>query len=148
MKKIIILIPLLFIISGCDSNKIVCTMTTPSSITEYSLDAKYTIEKDGDYVKNIISVEKYKSDNADELTKLEAQAKSQYKEYNDKYGGYTINTNLYDNKLEVTVVIDYEKIDLNLYAEDFPSVEQYMKNNKLTITGAKELFKMLGATCR
>lgn len=148
MKKIIFLIPLvMLLITGCGSDKVICTLKTDSTVNDFSMDATYTIQKDGEYVKAISTIERYTADNVADLKSLAETAKNQYAEYNKKYSGYVYSFNINGNTLEAKVIINYNKMDFKQYMSDNPAVAAYAKNDKLTVEGAINLYKAMGATC-
>ena len=49
-------------------------------------------------------------------------------------------------KLKETT-IDYTKMDLDKYAEDYPTYASYIENGKFTVDGIKSMYKLIGAKC-
>ena len=75
----------------------------------------------------------------EDLTKM-------YEEQNKKYNGYTITSEKDSDKMTVTVKIDISKIKLDEFAKD-NNISDFIKDNKLTPEGAKQIYKNIGATC-
>ena len=147
MKKLFIIVFIL-LLTGCKSSNIIeCTMESPDSFTDYKFTAKYSIYKDGEYVKSITSIEKYTVDDKDALINLKNEAEEKYKEYNDKYKGYIYSFNISDNTLESKVIVNYDVLDYTKYLEDNPVMANYSKNNRFTVDGAKAMYALLGAKC-
>ena len=147
MKKLFI-IGFILLLTGCKSSNVIeCTMDSPSSFTDYKFTAKYSIYKDGEYVKSITSVEKYTADDTEALINLKNEAEAMYKAYNDKYKGYVYTINIDGNTLESKVIVNYDVLDYKKYLEDNPVMENYTKNNRFTVEGAKAMYALLGAKC-
>ena len=147
MKKLFIVVFIL-LLTGCKSSNIIeCTMESPKSFTDYTFSAKYSIYKDGDYVKSITSIETYTADDVQELNNLKEEAETMYKAYNDRYGGYVYSFTINNNTLESKVIVNYDVMNYTRYLEDNPVMANYTKNNRFTVDGAKAMYALLGAKC-
>ena len=66
---------------------------------------------------------------------------------NSAYGGYTYEVTREDGKVVSNVTIDYDKMNLEQYATDQPSLAQYIEDGKFLVDGIIEIYKTAGATC-
>ena len=66
---------------------------------------------------------------------------------NSAYGGYTYEVTREDGKVVSNVTIDYDKMNLEQYATDQPSLAQYIEDGKFLVDGIIEIYETAGATC-
>lgn len=71
-----------------------------------------------------------------------------YGKTNETYGGYTYNIENKDGKVVAKVTIDYNKMDLDQYVKDQPSLKTFVKDGKMQLDGVKTLYETMGATCK
>ena len=154
-KKLEIIIVVLMIITtvtllvyfGNKKTLYKCTRIIDQSASSYKIKTYFDIyayKNDTNYIeikevvyseeKNILDYYK------EELIKM-------YEDQNKKYGGYTIKSEIENESMTVYAKIDMSKIKLDEFAKD-NNVSDYIKNNKLTLDGAKKIYKDIGATCK
>ena len=149
MKKIIniaLVLCLCVLLTGCGKT-VKCTSTSKQK--KYTMDTEQVIKTKGDIVTSIttkyVIVSKDKKTLKDFKKQLEDQAKS-----NDAtYKGYDCRASIKKDKLTVNITIDYKKFDLDKFVKDNAAMKEYVnKDNKLTVDGAKKMYKASGATCK
>lgn len=153
MKKVKYLVVLLLgilVITGCGkeeatSSTMVCTRTISQDAV--SMDLKYTVTYQGDYVEKVESVEKVTTDATDELEKYKTTIEDTYKPYTSiKY--YDTDVKIEGNTLTSTVVIDYSKIDYNEFTKiDSANGQLFTEDGKVKLETMESLYTTIGATC-
>ncbi len=152
MKKGILVLPILMLgLTGCGSEKaekITCTNSTNDVVSGYSTESKYIINYKGKNVDSVETVETVSSDNDEVLSAVETQLNEMYNKTNETYGGYTIKIEKGDGKVTANVTIDYNKMDLDQYVKDQPSLKNFVKDGKMQLDGVKAIYETMGATCK
>ncbi len=175
MKKrnllLYIILILLFVISGCSddnsntqtnndqilSNQIeiddkkatmVCTLDMDKKENEgYTLGAKYVIFSDKDIVTKVNSQEIVQSSNRELLETFEQYFQENYGIVSN-YGGYEYEITNENGQVKSVVSIDYTKMDIENYINNYPDIKAYLDdNNQVTINALKDNYESLGATC-
>lgn len=151
MKKVkYLLVALLFgvLLTGCGSStkSLKCTNKLSTDTVDYK--ATYEIKYDSDnYVKEVVSTETVKSDDKDYLEQTKEVTEELYKQSNDTYGGYSYKVSISGNTLTAECTIDYSKMDVEKYVEE-TGLENFIDSKKnVLLSGVKQIYKELGATC-
>jgi len=156
MKKIAVVLPILgigLLLTGCNTDEtletktIDCTLSTNDVINEYELKSIYKINYQGDYVVSVDTKEVITSEDTTVLDYFEATLKDTYSKTSEAYGGYDYQVVKDEGKVTSTVKIDYNKMDLEKFITDQPTLKSYVKDNKLLVTGVKSMYETMGATC-
>lgn len=152
MKKSILVLPILMLgLTGCGggkAEKITCTNSTNDVVNGYSTESTYVINYKGKNVDSVETVETVTSDNEEILSAVAEQLEKTYGTTNEAYGGYTYKVENKDGKVVSTVTIDYNKMDLDQYVKDMPSLKNFVKDGKMQLDGVKSLYETMGATCK
>ena len=160
MKKTLLIISLLFIVTGCnESNKkngkeknlldeIVledkdaayeCSMYN-SENKDYNIAGKYAIfVDDNDNVTMINSTEVIESKKNDILNQFQNYYNSSYDKIAN-YGGYTYDIIQENNRVIANVIIDYNTFNMESYAEEHEEIVQYI-NEEYHLTKDKLIEK-------
>lgn len=150
MKKLIVLLPvMLILLTGCGTKEgtIKCTLSSKDAVNGYSLESEYTINYKGDVVESVDTVEKVTSESSEILDTFETTLNSTYSKMKETYGGYTYDVSKKDNTVTSKVTIDYNKMNIEQFVKDQPSLKSYVEDNKLKVDGIKSLYENMGATC-
>ncbi len=150
MKKLLIVLGMVFLLSGCGEKEIKslhCTIHSKNVIDGYEVNSTYDAVGEKGYAKTVTTKEETVSDSAETLDLFEETIKTTYKNMNDTYGGYTYTVNRESNKVVADVTIDYSKMNLNKMLEDQPVLDKYIKDGKMLMSGLQKMYEDLGATC-
>lgn len=150
MKKFILLIPAMLIcLSGCGAEEgtTKCTLSSKDVVNNYSLESEYIINYKGDLVENVETTETVISDDDEILDTFKTTLNDTYSKMNETYGGYTYDVTKEDGKVISKVTIDYNKMNVEQFVKDQPTLKSYIEDNKLKAEGLKELYETMGATC-
>ena len=149
MKKIIniaLVLCLCVLLTGCGKT-VKCTSNSKQK--NYTMDTEQVIKTKGDIVTSITTKYVIESKDKKILKDFKKQLEDQSKSNNASYKGYDCKASIKGNKLNVTITADYKKFDLDKFVKDNPAMKDYVnKDNKLTVDGAKKLYKASGATCK
>ena len=149
MKKIIniaLVLCLCVLLTGCGKT-VKCTSTSKQK--KYTMDTEQVIKTKGDIVTSITTKQVIESKDKKVLENFKKQLEEQYKSNNTVYGGYDYKVKINGKKLVANVTIDYKKFDLDKFVKDNAAMKEYVnKDNKLTVDGAKKMYKASGATCK
>lgn len=160
MKKLLVLIPIVLLcITGCkvnvtvngknvldNSKKVVCTLNKKES--NVTLTGTYTIKYNDEFVSKVEVKEEYVSSDKSILDSFAESINENYEEFNSEYGGYTYNITETPDKLVVETTLDYDAMDIKNYLKDYPDAKSYINgDNKVTLSGIKNVYTSLGATC-
>ena len=127
--------------------KMKCTLHSDQNKNGYVLDTEYNIKYSKDIVQEVHIQETIKSEKEDVLTKYEKQWKDQYA-YNKKtFGGYTYKVTKEEGKVVSDVTIDYTTMNLGKFIRFNAAMNEYTKDNKLTVEGIKKMYEKSGAFC-
>lgn len=147
MKKIIILIFILFI-TGCSKEKyIICKSDITNKENNYTLTATYKIYYKDTYVTRIEKEEIYNSSDEDIIEYFDEYKNLEYNNLNDLYGGYNYTINSDENYVKVNAIISMDNVDVKKMIRNKYLDKDYTISNKLTISGAKYFYKEKGAKC-
>ena len=151
MKKLILLVPaLLFILTGCgtvETGTINCTLSSKDVVNGYELESEYKINYTGDYVETVDTIETVTSEDQSVLDYFEKTIKDTYDATSKAYGGYTYDVTNENGKVVSNVTIDYNKMNLEQFIADQPTMKSYVENDKFLVEGIKALYESMGATC-
>lgn len=170
MKKKIILLLLLLCLTGCgnttenisENNEIelsktieiddtgaslVCTNDTIYEEENYSIGSKYVIYLNNDnFVTRINSVEIIETNDQEKLSYFESYLNNNYSKIS-AYSGYEYDINIENNHLISNVNINYEEFNLESYAVDYPEIEKFLTDNKISKDKLIEHFSSLDIKC-
>ena len=149
MKKIVSLVVVLslcILLTGC-GKALKCSSSSEQK--NYSISTDYVIKSNKDIVTKVTIKQVIESSDKKVLKNFESQLKSQYESNNKAYGGYDYKLKISGKKLTADITIDYTKFDLDKFVKANAAMKEYVnKNNKLTLEGAKKMYKSTGATCK
>lgn len=149
MKKIInvgLVVALCILLTGCGKT-IKCSSKSPQK--NYDISSDYTIKSKGDIVTSVTIKQVIESKDKKVLENFKKQLEEQYKSNNTVYGGYNYKVKINGKKLTADVTIDYKKFDLEKFVKTNGAMKEYVnKDNKLTVDGAKKMYKSTGAKCK
>jgi len=149
MKKIaslVVVLSLCILLTGC-GKALKCSSS--SAQKNYSISTDYAIKSNKDIVTKVTIKQVIESSDKKVLKNFESQLKSQYESNNKAYGGYDYKLKISGKKLTADITIDYTKFDLDKFVKANAAMKEYVnKNNKLTLEGAKKMYKSTGATCK
>lgn len=157
MKKVfylIIIFTIIIFMSGCNINlskeKVTkCILKNDQSKNNYKTKTTYKIYSKKDIVSKVSYEEVLISKNTTIIKYFENINKKQFEKQNKLYGGYTYDVKSEKNTVTSNVTIDYSKIDMKKFIDDNSSIKSYInKDNKMTLKGAKAMYKSLGAKCK
>ena len=146
MKKFVFLIfTIVLFVTGCGTKTgiIVCTSSTNDVINGYSLNSTYVINYKGNTVESVETEEVVASENNEVLSYFEKTLDETYSKLQDTYGGYQYNITNENGKVTSSVMIDYNKMNVEQMVKDQPSLKSYVSNDKLTVEGIKSMYKQL-----
>lgn len=160
MKKGLLLVSLLILLTGCgeettndvyndipEQKTMHCEVSTRDVVNGYETASDYTIYYTDDYVDKVETVETVTSESEEFLDTMEEYVNTTYEATNSAYGGYTYEVTREDGKVVSNVTIDYDKMNLEQYATDQPSLAQYIEDGKFLVDGIIEIYETAGATC-
>ena len=151
MKKVFLVLVSLLVFTGCGKEEkmgvINCTYNTKDVVNGYEVSAEYKINYKGDFVESVETTEIYTSKSSDIIEYFEEYLNNTYKQMDKAYGGYTYEITKSKDKVISEVKIDYNKIDLEQFIEDQPTLKNFSKDNKLTVAGIRSIYELMGATC-
>ncbi len=154
MKKtvaILFLCVCIGISTGCGEKKkeetkvVECTQT--QSLSAYEIKSNFKITAKGEVVEKVEATETYTSEDASIIDQLEQTLNLQYESLNSSYGGYTHKVTKGEKQVSASVTIDYSKFDSKKFATD-KKLEDYIKNDHLTLDGVIKRYQLNGATCK
>lgn len=150
MKKRIISLFLIILVSGCGSKEVItqCTLNNRNIVQDYELNAEYNIYSKNDIVGKVVTIESITSNNDELLDEYKEYIEETYSEYNKTYGGYDYDVDIEGNKLTAVTEISYGEMNLEKFVKDNSSMKKYIKDNKLTLKGSLDLYQSLGAECK
>ena len=152
MKKLLVFVPIFFLaLTGCGKAKtgtIECTLNTKDAINGFELNSTYKINYTGNYIDSVNSVETISSEKEELLSAFEKQLNTTYETANKVYGGYTFDVTNKNGKVVSKADIDYSKMNLKQFTKDQPTLNQFVKDDKLLVEGIKSLYESMGATCK
>lgn len=149
MKKFLLIVMCIciFLITGCGSEKekvMKCSRTINQS--NIKMDLSYNVTYKGDYVTKVKSEEKIITDDSTTLNTYKEQLESTTESFKDiKY--YDHNITIDGDTLVSTINIDYSKIDTDKLIEIDSSMNQLIKDGKVSVSDIESLYNQLGITC-
>lgn len=156
MKKIkfvtIILVCVLLMTSGCGKEEkktkesiLECTRNiTQENIT---IDLKYTITYQGNYVQKVVNVNKIISTKNTDLNAYKERLEAEFEPYKDiKY--YDNDIKIDNNTLTSTTTIDYTKIDTDKLLSVDSGYSELIKAGKVKLSTMEDLYTNVGMTCK
>ncbi len=154
MKKryllLVVIIPIIFLVTGCTSLKnIEKSMTCSRSMNQNDMrtNLNYKVFYKNNYVTRVKSEESIETSSTSTLNTYKEQIEKIYSPYKDiKFYQYNVTIN--GNKLVSTVDINYEKIDTKKLIEIDSANSQLIKNGKVKLSDVRSLYEQLGATCK
>lgn len=147
MKKILLLVLLIFI-SGCSNNKYyICNIDVENNQQNYTLNGKYIIYYDDNFVTKIEKEEKYISNDVTIIEYFNEYKNLDYDNLNNLYGGFTYTIDKLENRILINSTIDLNNVDIKKMIKNGYLDNDYVISNKLTVSGAKYFYKSKGAIC-
>jgi len=150
MKKVLLIIAVLFLVAGCGAKEktLTCELSSNDVVNGYSVISTYKVYYTGKEVDKVSTIEEVTSDLETVLDYFEELTDDTYSKMNENYGGYTYDIDRDTNKVTTTVDIDYNKLDMDAFVKDQPTLEPFVtKNGKLKIEGLKQTYESMGAKC-
>ena len=152
MKKLGIVLVLVFLLCGCGKNyknvkSLKCTVHRSNVEDGYEVDATYEATAENGYAKTLKTKEVVTSTNAEKLDEFEENFHTTYDHMIEAYGGYTYNVTREENKVIADLTLDYSQTNLNKMVEDLPALEDYIEDGKMTISGLKKMYESTDGTC-
>ena len=150
MKKIFVICTLLLLFTGCakeEAGSTSCTMYNKDVVNGYELSSTYVINHKNGLVESVETVETVSSEDEEILDTMETYLNDTYKALDESYGGYTYEVKNENGKVTSRVKIDYNKMDIDSYVTDQPTIKDYVEDSKLTLEGVKLMYESMGATC-
>lgn len=147
MKKIICFIFVIFLV-GCGKKEYVtCDININNEIDNYNMSGRYIIYYDGNYVTEIKKEENYISSDEAVIEFFDESKNLEYYNLNDIYGGVTYSIKRNDNSINLTATIDMKQVDIKRMINNDYINSDYVVSNKLSLTGAKNIYESKGAKC-
>lgn len=146
-KKIIFLCICIFLFTGCSDKYFICTINLENEDMNYSLDSKYKIYYNKNYVTKIEKEDIYKSEDSDIVIYFNDSKNLELSNSNDLYGGFNYNIDRTREEVKIKTIIDLSITDVRKMVNNSYLNEDYVVGNKLTTTGAKYFYKDRGAIC-
>ena len=139
-------------LTGCGGSEeqktMTCTVETKDTTNNYVINGTYKVYYTGKLVDKVVTEEIVTTDDTETLSLFEETLNDTYEELNNTYKGYTYTVTKNDNKVTANVTIDYDKMNLDQFVADNPSMKAYVKDNKLLLSGLKTSYESTGATCK
>ena len=151
-KKFLLVIVLFlsFLVIGCKEEKVItkCSSVNDQPLIGYKITSNYTIYSLNDIVSKVKMKQVITSTDNGILENFKNNYENQYKLSNSLYGGYDYDIKSSNNKLTVTLIINYDKTDLDKFIMNNEAMEQFLnKDNKLTLNGALKMYESSGMKC-
>lgn len=144
---VVVLVVLCILLVGLFGNKGV-KCSSSSEQKNYTISTDYMIKAKKKIVTSVTIKQVIESKDKKVLENFKKQLEDQYKSNNNSYGGYKYKVVLSGKKLTADITIDYTKFDLDKFVKANGAMKEYVnKDNKLTIDGAKKMYKSTGAKC-
>lgn len=147
MRKIISLVFILFLLGCSKEEYFTCKFDVNNKQMNYNFTGTYKIYYDDNYVTKIEKEEKYISPDESVLNYYEEYKDLDNYNLNDKYGGVTYKIERQETNVDLNIVMDVSNMNIKQMVKDKVLDKDYVISNKLTITGAKYLYKSKGANC-
>lgn len=153
MKKLILLIIVALFLAGCfGKNKYdidTCTQISDQSASGYTVTTNYEIYSKDGIVDKVVIYDVVNSKDKNILDFFKLQYENQYRNLNDKYGGYTYKVKIKNNKVISDVTINYKKFNMKSFVKDNKAMEVYINDDKrITLEGIKKMYLNIGASCK
>ena len=124
-----------------------CDKIIDQSGNGYKVKTNYDIYSEKNKVTYVEITETIYSDDINLLKQYKSEYKEKYENQNNKYGGYTISIDDEKGKSIVRVKIDYSKINMDVLKKEYSFIEKYLKDDSVTVEGAKKIYNEDGAKC-
>ena len=145
--KFLSILILLFVV-GCSKNEYInCYIDVENNIQNYTLKANYKVYYKDSFVTNIEKEEQYISDDKDILDYFYESKQLEYYNLSDKYGGVTYDIKNLNDSIKLTININLKEVDLSSMVKDDRIKKDYVKSDKLLLSGIKKIYSSKGAIC-
>lgn len=148
MKKIIYIVVLILLVTGCSKKDgtITCTSTsTPNE--EVKLKSTYIITYKNNYVTRLKTTEIITVNDKNNIETYKNVLENSYKEYN-KIKYYSNVISVEDNNLISSTIINYDKIDTNKLIKLDKNNNSIIKNKKVAVDDIKNIYVKNGRKCK
>ena len=147
MKKIMIFIFIVFL-TGCSKNNyITCNINIENKVDNYNLNGVYKIYYKNNFVTKIEKEESYISSDESVIEYFSEVKDTEYYSLNDNYNGFLYEINKLENKIELSVNIDLDLVDIKQMVKDKKLEKEYVVSNRLTTNGIVRFYESKGALC-
>lgn len=144
----ILIIALMFIITGCGKDKYkICKLDLNNKSDNYILDATYKVYYSKGYVTKVEKSEIYESDDEDILKYFNDSKSIEYKNLNELYQGYSYDIKLLDGSINIASKVDMSTLDINKMVKDGFIDKGYTSNGRITLNGIKYVYTSKGFNC-
>ena len=147
MKKTIMLILVLLILTGCKKNYITCNINVENNSREYTLNGEYKIYHKNSYVKKIEKVDLYTSENRDIIDFISESKDIELSNLNDNYGGFNYEIFKDKKSVKVKTLVILDDVNIKKMLKDGYIDKYYVNNNQLTLGGIRLYYESKGAIC-
>ena len=152
MKKLLLIIIIVLIATGCFGNNKydidICSQISDQSASGYNVSTNYEIYSENGIVDKVVISDVVNSKDKNLLNFFKLQYENQYRNLNDKYGGYTYKVKIKNNKVISDVTINYKKFNMKSFVKDNKAMEVYINDDKrITLEGIKKMYSNIGASC-
>ena len=148
MKKIIYIVALVLLVTGCSrkDGTITCTSTsTPNE--EVKLKSTYIITYKNNYVTKLKTTEIITVKDKSNIETYKNVLENSYKEYN-KIKYYSNVISVEDNNLISSTIINYDKINTNKLIKLDKNNQSIIKNKKVAVDDIKNVYVKNGCKCK
>ena len=125
----------------------ICSKNLDQSASGYKITNEYKIKSVRGIAKSAELTDIVTSNNNTILAYFEKQYMDSYSKEKERYGGYVIKTESKDNSVIVNVKVDFSRVNIEKLASDNSIIIGDIKNNKLSLNGAKKIYTNIGAAC-
>lgn len=147
MKKYLILVLCLFLLTGCGKKEKIIDCSFNSEVNDIKIVSTYSIFYDDKYVTKIKTNEKMEFSDSNLISKYKKTLESKYSLYKDvKYYNYSIKTD--KNTLISTTDINYKKIDIDKLIKIDSDNSSLIKNGKVLVSDVLDVYSQLGIVCK
>lgn len=149
IKYLLLVLIMIFLITGCQSEETSKTMVCSRTINQdaISMDLKYTVTYKGKYVEKVESIEKITTDDTTVLDAYKQAVETTYQPYS-KIDNYSYDVKVDGNTLISTVMADYTKIDYKKMLEvDTANQQIFTDDGKVKLETIESFYTKLGTNC-
>lgn len=127
---------------------ITCKLEKEDTANAYKLVTTYELTVENDLVTKNKMKEVVTSSKEETLDYFKNYMETTYKTMNEKYGGHEYKVTTNNNQVIANTTIDYNKTDMKKIIEDDSSMKLMVnEDNKVTLSGLKEVYETIGITC-